>query len=113
MKVESGWGWMFLLLAILFELSGTTFMKLSAGFSKLWPSVWMFVLYGCSFTLLNFALSYMNVGIAYAIWSGVGIVLITVVGFVLFKESINLNQVFWMSLIVIGVIGLKTSGSVH
>lgn len=113
MTGESGWGWTLLMLAILFELSGTTSMKLSAGFTHLWPSIWMFVLYGCSFTLLNFALSYMNVGVAYAIWSGVGIVLITLVGFVLFKESINLNQMLWMSLIVIGIIGLKMSGNVQ
>lgn len=111
MRNESSWGWILLMLAILFELSGTTSMKLSAGFTKLWPSILMFVLYGCSFTLLNFALAYMNVGVAYAIWSGVGIVLITMVGVVLFKESINLNQVLWVSLIVIGVIGLKMSGN--
>ncbi|WP_409343014.1 DMT family transporter [Paenibacillus sp. MBLB4367] len=113
MKVESGLGWTLLLLAILFELAGTTSMKLSAGFTKLWPSVLMFVLYGCSFTLLNFALSYMKIGVAYAIWSGVGIVLITLVGFVLFKESMNLNQLLWVSLIVIGVVGLKMSGKVQ
>ncbi|WP_054025961.1 DMT family transporter [Bacillus sp. FJAT-28004] len=113
MKVESGWGWTLLLLAILFELAGTTSLKLSDGFTKLWPSVWMFVLYGCSFTLLNFALTYINVGVAYAIWSGVGIVLITLIGFVLFKESINLIQVLWVSLIVLGVIGLKMSSNVH
>jgi small multidrug resistance pump len=113
MKDERVWGAILLLLAILFELSGTTFMKLSAGFTKLWPSVLMFIFYGCSFTFLNFALTYMQVGIAYAIWSGVGIVLITLVGVVLFKELINMNQVLWMSLIIIGVIGLKVSSKVH
>lgn len=113
MKVESGWGWILLFLAILFELSGTTSMKLSAGFTKLWPSVLMFVLYGCSFTLLNFALSYIEVGVAYAIWSGVGIVLITTVGLVVFKESFNMSQLFWILLIVIGVIGLKMCSKSH
>ncbi|UVI27743.1 DMT family transporter [Paenibacillus spongiae] len=109
MKAEGSWGWILLFLAILFELSGTTSMKLSAGFTKLWPSILMFVLYGISFTLLNFALSYIDVGVAYAIWSGVGIVLITAVGIVMFKESINMTQLLWISLIVIGVIGLKVS----
>ncbi|NRF91685.1 multidrug efflux SMR transporter [Paenibacillus frigoriresistens] len=113
MKIETGWGWIFLLLAILFELSGTTAMKLSEGFTRFWPSLLMFVLYGCSFTLLNFALTYIEVGIAYAIWSGVGIVLITIVGFVLFKESFDLTKLAWMSLIIIGVIGLKLSSKVQ
>jgi small multidrug resistance pump len=113
MKVESGWGWVFLALAILFELSGTTSMKLSEGFTKLLPSVLMFILYGCSFTLLNFALTYIEVGVAYAIWSGVGIVLITLVGYLLFKESFNMNQAMWMTLIVIGVIGLKVSSKAN
>ncbi|SCW82178.1 small multidrug resistance pump [Paenibacillus tianmuensis] len=113
MKVESGLGWLFLSLAILFELSGTTSMKLSAGFTKLWPSVLMFVFYGCSFTLLNFALLHIEVGVAYAIWSGVGIVFITLVGVVVFKESFNMTQLLWMSLVVIGVIGLKVSSKAH
>ncbi|MFF0830976.1 DMT family transporter [Brevibacillus sp. NPDC003359] len=107
-----GWGWILLAFAILLELAGTTSMKLSAGFTKLWPSILMFLLYGASFTLLNFALSYIQVGVAYAIWSGVGIVLITFVGIFLFQEMINLQQMLWMSLIVIGVIGLKVSSKV-
>ncbi|OCT15726.1 hypothetical protein A8709_14535 [Paenibacillus pectinilyticus] len=106
-------GWLLLILAILFELAGTTSMKLSEGFTRFWPSILMFVLYGFSFTLLNYALTYIEVGVAYAIWSGVGIVLITMVGFVLFKESFNPTQLAWMLLIVIGVIGLKLSSKGH
>ncbi|MGO4495176.1 multidrug efflux SMR transporter [Paenibacillus sp. 2RAB27] len=113
MKGESGLGWVLLILAILFELSGTTSMKLSEGFTRFWPSILMFILYGCSFTLLNFALTYIQVGVAYAIWSGVGIVLITLVGLVLFKESFNITQLAWILLIVVGVIGLKLSSKVH
>ncbi|MBP1963093.1 DMT family transporter [Paenibacillus aceris] len=113
MKGESGLGWILLILAILFELSGTTSMKLSEGFTRFWPSILMFVLYGCSFTLLNFALTYIEVGVAYAIWSGVGIVLITLVGFVLFKETFNITQLAWTVLIVVGVIGLKLSSKAH
>jgi small multidrug resistance pump len=112
-KDESGWGWILLLLAIIFELSGTTSLKLSEGFTRFWPSVLMFVLYGISFTFLNFALVYIGVGIAYAIWSGAGIILISLVGFILFKESFNMVQLLWMSLIVIGVVGLKLSTKVQ
>lgn len=107
-----GWGWVLLTFAIVLELAGTTSMKLSAGFTRLWPSILMFLLYGASFTLLNFALGYIQVGVAYAIWSGVGIVLITLIGIFLFNEGINYQQVLWMSLIVIGVIGLKVSSNI-
>ncbi|MFD0590389.1 DMT family transporter [Paenibacillus sp. GCM10027627] len=111
MRADSGLGWMLLILAILFELSGTTAMKLSGGFTKLWPSILMFLLYGCSFTLLNYALNYISVGVAYAIWSGVGIVLITAIGTTLFNETVSLKQMCWIVLIVIGIVGLKWSSS--
>jgi small multidrug resistance pump len=113
MKTDTSIGWIFLALAIALELSGTVSMKLSESFTKLWPSVAMFIFYGASFTFLNFALGYMSVSIAYAVWSGVGIVLITLAGFVVFHERLPLSSMLWMLVIIIGVIGLNISAKSH
>lgn len=103
-------GWLFLALAIVLELSGTVSMKLSDSFSRWVPSVLMFVFYGASFTCLNFALGYMKVSTVYAIWSGIGIVLISLVGGFVFQEKLSLSSMLWIGIIVIGVIGLNMSG---
>ncbi|MFD1904109.1 DMT family transporter [Paenibacillus rhizoplanae] len=70
MKAEGALAWVFLALAIVFELSGTVSMKLSHGLTRPWPSVLMFVFYGISFTSLSVALTSIKVGVAYAVWSG-------------------------------------------
>ncbi|EHS59833.1 multidrug efflux SMR transporter [Paenibacillus kribbensis] len=102
-------GWVLLALAIGLELSGTILMKVSDGFARLWPSILMFACYGASFTLLNFAVKYMPLGVAYAIWSGVGITLITLAGHFFFGETMKAISLVWMGFILIGIIGLKWS----
>ncbi len=98
--------WIYLILAILSEVIGTTNMKLSEGFTKPLPSVLIFVFYGISFTFLTLALKKIDVSVAYAIWSGLGTALIVIVGFLLFRESITAIKLISIGLIVIGVIGL-------
>ncbi|CAM4035970.1 multidrug efflux SMR transporter [Paenibacillus alkaliterrae] len=110
MKGENVLGWIYLSLAIVLELSGTVSMKLSEGFTRLWPSILMFLFYGASFTFLNFALTSIPVGVAYAIWSGVGIVLITLAGFFVFHDRVPLSSMIWIMVIIIGIVGLKVSG---
>jgi small multidrug resistance pump len=110
---ETGMGWLFLSVAILLELSGTVSMKLSESFTKMMPSVLMFVFYGASFTSLNFALSYMQVSTVYAIWSGVGIVLISLAGIFLFQEKLSVSSILWIAVIIAGVIGLNISSKGH
>jgi len=100
-------GWFYLILAITLEVAGTTFMKLSEGFTKTAPSVAMFVLYILSLTALTFALKRFEVSTAYAIWSGLGTALITAVGIVLFKESVSVVKILSIALIIIGVVGLQ------
>ena len=100
-------GWVYLILAISFEVAGTTFMKLSEGFTKSVPSIAMFVFYILSLTALTFALKKFEVSTAYAIWSGLGTALITVVGVMIFKESISIVKILSIALIIIGVVGLK------
>lgn len=103
--------WLYLTGAIILEVAGTTSMKLSQGFSKLVPSILIFVFYGLSFVGLTFALKRIDVSVAYAIWSGVGTALIAVIGFLYFKEPVTGMKVASIGLIVIGVIGLHLSGA--
>jgi small multidrug resistance pump len=101
--------WIYLLGAIAFEVAGTTAMKLSEGFTRTWPSVAMMVFYLLSLGALTLALKRFDMSMAYAIWSGVGTALITVVGFYLFKEPVSLLKIGSIALIIVGVVGLHLS----
>jgi small multidrug resistance pump len=105
--------YLYLLLAIVLEVCGTTSMKLSQGFTRLLPSVLIFVFYGLSFTLLTVVLKKIEVSIAYAIWSGVGTALIATLGILYFKESLTLLKLVSLALVILGVIGLNLSGEMH
>lgn len=104
-------GWLFLGLTIISEVTGTTMMKLSEGYSKLVPSILSFVFYLGALALLTMTLKYLGMGISYAIWSGVGIVLVTIIGYLFFKESITPQKVLFITLILSGVVGLKLTAS--
>jgi small multidrug resistance pump len=101
-----------LLLAIVFEVCGTTCMKLSEGFSKLLPSVLIFVFYAISFFFFTLALKGIDVSIAYAIWAGLGTALITVVGIFWFREPATAFKMISLIVVIAGVIGLHLSDSV-
>ena len=103
----------YLLGAIVLEVCGTTSMKLSQGFTRLWPSILIFVFYGLSFTLLTVVLKKIEMSIAYAIWSGVGTALIATLGILYFKESLTLLKLVSLALVILGVIGLNLSEGVH
>jgi small multidrug resistance pump len=105
--------WLLLLLAIVLEVCGTTSMKLSNGFSRLTPSLFMFGFYGASLVVLNIALKQIPVGVAYAIWSALGMVLISFIAVVYFKESLSPMQITSLALIIVGVTGLNLSGIHH
>ena len=96
--------WVYLLLAIVSEVVATSALKSSESFSRLWPSVLTVVGYGVAFYLLSLTLREMPVGIAYAIWSGVGIVLVSLAAVVLFGQKLDLPALIGMGLIVAGVI---------
>lgn len=101
-------GWFCLFVAIAFEVAGTTCMKLSDGFSKLLPSVLIFVFYGISFAVFSLALKKgISLSVAYAIWCGVGISLIAVIGILHFKEPVTVLKMASIALIIAGVIGLS------
>lgn len=101
--------WIYLLLAILTEIMGTTSMKISEGFSRLVPSIMIFVFYGVSLSFLTLALRRIDIGVAYAIWSGLGTALIAAIGIIWFRESLSLMKVISILLIIAGVIGLNMS----
>lgn len=102
--------WFYLASAILFEVAGTTSMKLSYGFTRLLPSVLLFVFYAISFVSLTFAVKKIDMSVSYAIWSGIGTALIALIGVYWFKESMTLLKFFSIVLIIIGVIGLNFEG---
>ena len=99
-----GRSYIFLALAIVFEIIATSFLKKSEEFSKLWPSVVTVIGYAAAFYFLSITLRQIPVGITYAIWSGVGIVFITLIGVIAFKQVPDLPAIIGIALIVIGVI---------
>ena len=105
------WGW--LLVAIFFEVAGTTSLKISHGLTKLIPSICTFVFYGISFCALAFSLKKLDIGIAYAIWSGIGTAAIACIGIFYFGESVSLLKIISFILIIIGVIGLRIANGTH
>ena len=90
--------------AILAEVIGTTLMKFSEGFTRLWPSVGTIICYCASVWLLAQTLAYIPTGIAYAIWSGVGIVLISLLSWGFFGQRLDLPAIIGMMLICAGVL---------
>jgi small multidrug resistance pump len=103
--------WIYLLIAILTEVVGTTMMKVSQGLSRLLPSVLMFVMYGISFVFMALALRKIEVSTAYAIWSGIGTALIAMIGIVAFRESFNIPKLAGLVLIIAGVVLLNLKGA--
>ena len=96
--------YLFLGLAIILEVIGSSFMKVSNGFSKVTPSIVMVVAYLVSFYFLSLALKSIPLGIAYAIWGGLGIVLTAIVSVTIFKQSLDLPAIVGIILIVSGVL---------
>lgn len=102
--------WLYLALAIGFEIVGTTAMKMSQGLTRLGPALVLFVSYVISFTFLALALKRLDVGVAYAIWSGVGTAIIAVIGWLVFNEMMTPLKVVSIGLIIAGVVGLQWGG---
>lgn len=99
--------YVFLALAIVFEVAGTSLLKLSDGFTRLWPTVGVAVGYGMAFWMLSLTLRTVPVGIAYAIWAGLGTALIAVIGAFFFGEQLGMIKVIGIALIVAGVVALN------
>ncbi|WP_191112489.1 SMR family transporter [Acinetobacter lwoffii] len=96
--------WAYLLLAIIAEVTGSTFLVKSEGFTRLWPSLAVVILFCIAFYLLSQVIKVIPLGIAYAIWAGVGIVLTAIVGYVIFKQALDLPAFIGIALIISGVV---------
>ena len=101
--------WIYLFAAIFFEISGTTCMKLSEGFQKPLPSVGIFIFYCASIVSLTLAVRTIDISIAYAIWSAVGVAIIALIGALFFGEQLSPLRIFFLATIIIGVVGLNLS----
>jgi small multidrug resistance pump len=99
--------WFFLSIAIVSEVIATSALKSSNGFTQLWPSLVVIAGYGVAFFFLSLALHTIPVGVAYAIWSGAGIVLITLVAWLVLGQSLDVPAILGLALIVAGVIVLN------
>jgi len=99
--------WIYLFIAGLFEIGWAIGLKYTAGFTKLWPSVITIVGMILSFYFLSTAVKTIPIGTAYAIWTGIGAVGTAILGIILFGESKEIIRIFFVMLIVIGIVGLK------
>jgi small multidrug resistance pump len=94
----------YLFAAILCEVVATSALKAAEGFTRFWPSVVVLVGYGLAFYCLSLTLRTIPVGIAYAVWSGIGIVLIALVGWVVYRQPLDMPALVGMGLILAGVL---------
>ncbi len=101
--------WAFLFLAIAFEVTATSLMKYSHGFTRFLPTLGTILGYILCFTLLGLSLKKVPLSIAYAIWAALGVVIITLISTIIFKEPLGTVKIICMVLIAVGVVGLKLS----
>jgi small multidrug resistance pump len=99
--------WIYLSIAIASEIFGTTCLKLAEGFTRPWPSVGVVLGYAVTFLFLSLTLETMPVGVAYAVWAGIGIAAMAVIGWVKFGQPLDAAALVGMALIVAGVVILN------
>jgi len=99
--------WAYLGAGIVFEVLGTISMKYADGFTRLIPSILVFVFYGISLAALVFVLETMEVSIAYGIWASAGTALIAAIGMLFFKENVSVVKIVSVSFIILGILGLE------
>lgn len=103
--------WIELVIAGGLEVLWSTFMKLSEGFTKLWPTVWTVLGMLVSFFFLSRAVHTLPMGTAYAVWTGIGALGAVLVGILLFREPVTAPRLLFMALLLIGIIGLKITSA--
>ncbi|RBL94103.1 QacE family quaternary ammonium compound efflux SMR transporter [Chitinophaga flava] len=107
--------YLLLFIAIVAEVIATSALKASEGFTRLWPSVLVVLGYSVAFYCLSVTLKQIPLGIAYAIWSGLGIVLVSIIGLVVFKQKLDTPAIIGLLFIIAGVIivNVFSKSSVH
>ncbi|WP_255668520.1 DMT family transporter [Brevibacillus daliensis] len=105
--------YLFLAIAIASEIFGTSMLKASDGFTKLYPSIGTVLAFGVAFYSLSLSLQQIPLGIAYAIWSGVGTAVTAIIGIVIWKETASVSTVMGILLIIAGVVVINLKGTAH
>ena len=105
--------WIAVITAGLLEVGFATMLKLSSGFTKLWPSLGFLVFAAGSFSLLSWSLKVLPVGTAYAVWTGIGAAGTAIVGMIFFKDPVSVARITAIVFIITGVILLNFSSSSH
>ena len=105
--------WIAVITAGFLEVGFATMLKLSSGFTKLWPSLGFLVFAAGSFSLLSWSLKVLPVGTAYAVWTGIGAAGTAIVGMIFFKDSVSVARISAIAFIIAGVILLNFSSSSH
>jgi small multidrug resistance pump len=104
-------GYLYLAIAVVAEVIATSALKASEEFTKLWPSIIVVVGYSVAFYLLSLCLKTIPLGIMYAIWSGLGVFLVTIVGWAYYKETLDMPALIGISLILLGVFVIRIFSS--
>ncbi|ENR2608648.1 quaternary ammonium compound efflux SMR transporter QacG [Staphylococcus pseudintermedius] len=105
--------YLYLFISIATEIIGTSFLKASEGFTKLWPTLDTLLSFGICFYFLSLTIKFLPLNITYATWAGLGLVLTTIISVIVFKENVNLISIISIGLIVIGVVLLNVFGESH
>ena len=106
--------YIYLIIAVICETFGTACLKSSNEFTKLWPSLGVIIGFAGAFYFLALTLRYMPIGVVYAIWSGLGIIFITLIGLFFFKQSLDAAAYIGMGFIIMGVVIINMfSSSTH
>lgn len=105
--------WMAVITAGLLEVGFATMLKLSSGFTKIWPSIGFIVFAASSFSLLSWSLKVLPIGTAYAVWTGIGAAGTAILGMIVFKDPVSIARITAIAFIVAGVLLLNFSGSQH
>ena len=105
--------WIAVITAGLLEVAFATMLKLSNGFTKIWPSIGFIVFAAGSFSLLNLSLKVLPIGTAYAVWTGIGAAGTAILGMIIFKDPVSIARITAIAFIVAGVFLLNFSSSSH
>ena len=105
--------YLYLFISIATEIIGTSFLKTSEGFTKLWPTLGTLLSFGICFYFLSLTIKFLPLNITYSTWAGLGLVLTTIISVIVFKENVNLISIISIGLIVIGVVLLNVFGESH
>lgn len=103
--------YIYLIIAVAAETVGTTALQASNQFTRFWPSILVVGAYAVAFYFLGMALKFIPVGIAYALWSGLGIVLIALIGFAVFDQRLDLPALLGLGMIIAGIVVIQLFSS--